>query len=191
MRLFFAIALDESVRAEAARVEEDLQRRLARAGSPRAVKWVERENLHVTLRFLGEIDESRSRALLDVLEKPLACERFSMVIGGAGAFPPDGAPRVVWIGVRDGVQQARALFAALDRRLASLKLDPEERAYTPHLTLGRVREMNRSHGQGLREWLGEVAPRLGTQRVDAITLYRSHLSSNGPQYVVLKEIPLS
>lgn len=191
MRLFFAIALSDDVRAAVARVEDGLQQRLAGSGSNRAVKWVERENLHITLRFLGEVDEARARALLDALAAPLAGKPFSLVAGGAGAFPPAGAPRVVWVGVRDGADAARHVFDALEQRLAPLAFESDGRAYTPHLTLGRVRDIDPRRGRDLRGWLNDVPEAIGTETVAAVTLYQSRLSPKGPRYEVVKEIPLS
>ncbi len=191
MRLFFAFALDEPVRAAAARVEEDLHQRLVRAGSPRAVKWVERENLHVTLRFLGEVDDTRWRVLADALNEPLGCAPFELAVGGAGSFPSSGPPRVVWIGVSEGTDHARGVFAALESRISPLAFEREERDYTPHLTLGRVREIDWTHGRQLRDWLGEVPREIGAERVGTITLYQSRLSLKGPRYEIVKEIPLS
>ncbi|HSL23267.1 MAG TPA: RNA 2',3'-cyclic phosphodiesterase [Vicinamibacterales bacterium] len=190
MRLFFAIALDDAVRAATARVAADLQERLARAGAARAVKWVEPENLHVTLRFIGEVDDGRAARLLDIVAAPLDAGAFGLRVGGAGCFPEHGAPRVLWAGVQEGADRARAVFDTLDRRLAPLRLERELRPYTPHLTLGRVREIERAVGTRLREWLAEAPPDLGALQVDGLTLYRSQLSAKGPRYEALKVIPL-
>ncbi len=191
MRLFFAIALSDDVRAAVARAADGLQQQLASSGSARAVKWVERENLHITLQFLGEVDEARARALLDVLGAPLAGKPFSLVAGGAGAFPPAGAPRVVWVGVRDGADAARHVFDTLEERLGPLAFESAGRAYTPHLTLGRVRHIEPTRGRALRGWLNDVPEVIGTQTVAVVTLYQSRLSPKGPRYEVVKEIPLS
>lgn len=191
MRLFFAIALDEPLRLSAANAAEGLQRRLAHARNARAVKWVERENLHVTMRFLGEVDDDRARSMIEWAHGPLSHDAFELAVGGAGAFPPSGAPRVLWIGIGRGADDARAVFDLLEQRVTSLGFEPEGRAYTPHLTLGRVREIDRAHGRALREWLAEIPAALGTQRVTHVTLYRSHLSPHGPRYEIVSEVPLS
>lgn len=191
MRLFFAITLEEALRASAANVAEGLQARLAERRSRRAVKWVERENLHVTMRFLGEVDEARARQLIDETRQPLAQPAFDLAIGGAGAFPPSGPPRVLWIGVWTGAEQAGKVFGLVEQRIAPLGFEREERAYTPHVTLGRIRELDRTRGRDLREWLADVPAPLGSQRVECVTLYRSHLSSAGPRYEIVTEVPLA
>jgi 2'-5' RNA ligase len=191
MRLFFALALDEPLRAAAASVAADLQRRLAATRSDRAIKWVERQNLHVTMRFLGEVDDARAQAIIQRLREPLPDVSFDLAVGGAGAFPPAGPPRVLWIGAGAGADAARAVFDRIEERLSSLGFEPEHRAYTPHMTLGRVREINRTLGTKLREWLAEVPAQVGIQRVTRVTLYRSHLSSAGPRYEGVGEVPLS
>jgi 2'-5' RNA ligase len=191
VRLFFAIALSEPLRASVSRVSDSLQERLASVHRRRAVKWVERENLHVTMRFLGEVDEAATRVLAEHTREPLPQPAFELAVGGAGAFPPAGAPRVLWAGVGAGSDAARAVFESLERRLAPLRFPPEERAYTPHLTLGRVREIDRASGQQLRGWLAAVPAALGTQHVSGVTLYRSRLSPAGPRYEIVAEVPLS
>lgn len=191
MRLFFALALDEPLRLRAAHVAGKLQQRLADARSGRAVKWVEPENLHITMRFLGEVDEVRAQRLIERSREPLADASFEITVGSAGAFPPAGSPRVLWIGAGAGAEAARKVFDDLGARLSSLGFGPEQQAYTPHMTLGRVREIDRARGNELREWLAEVPAQLGTQRVTCVTLYRSHLSSAGPRYDVVAEVPLS
>lgn len=191
MRLFFGIALEELLRASAAQVADRIQQRLSAARSARAVKWVERENLHVTMRFLGEVDERRAAALVEAAGQPLEEAVFDLALGSAGAFPAAGPPRVLWIGLTAGADSARAVFGSLEQRTAALGFEPEPRAYTPHVTLGRVREIDRTRGRDLREWLAETPSHLGTQRVTMVTLYRSHLSSEGPRYEVVAEVPLS
>jgi 2'-5' RNA ligase len=191
VRLFFAIALEEMLRVAAAQVVDRLQQRLSAARSARAVKWVERDNLHVTMRFLGEVDERRAAALVEAAGQPLAQATFDLALGSAGAFPAAGPPRVLWIGLAAGADSARAVFRSLEQRTAALGFEPEPRAYTPHVTLGRVREIDDTRGRDLRKWLAETPPHLGTQRVNMVTLYRSHLSSAGPRYEVVAEVPLS
>jgi 2'-5' RNA ligase len=191
VRLFFAIALPDGTRARVAAVADALQRRLAAHGAPRAVKWVERENLHVTLRFLGEVTDDRAASLRRVLRDPLPVPAFHAAIGNGGCFPAGGPPRVAWVGMGEGSEEARRVFDALDSRLAPLGFQKEERPYTPHLTLGRVREIDRAGGRILREALSAVPLVLDRIDVRCTTLYRSHLSSGGPRYEMLLETPLS
>lgn len=187
MRLFLAIPVSVAARHAASAIAGDVRRGLV----DRAIKWVDAESLHVTLRFLGEVDAARVVELQSLLTRPLSSRGFSLVLGGAGCFPSVGPPRVLWIGVCEGTDEARAVFAELEARLSLLEFPREARVYTPHLTLGRVREISREEGRGVRERLAKVAAPLATSRVDRVTLYRSHLTSSGSRYESLMEIPLA
>jgi RNA 2',3'-cyclic 3'-phosphodiesterase len=191
VRLFLAVPIDAPARQAGAMLAADVASCLARWGAARAVKWVEQDNLHVTLRFLGEVDTSRVGGLQSALRSPLAVPCFSLVLAEAGCFPAAGLPRVLWVGVSQGSDQARAVFAELDARLAPLGFPREPRAYTPHLTLGRVRELSRDDGRRLRERLAEVPSPLATSWIDRVTLYRSHLTPRGPHYEVVQEVRLT
>ncbi len=190
MRLFFAFVPDDAARTAAAGIAASLQHRLAEAGAPRAVKWVERDNLHVTLRFLGEVEETRAASLADALAAPLPLAPFSMTLGPGGCFPSSGDVRVAWLAVREGVEEARRVFELIDARLQPLGFEREAREYTPHLTLGRVRELDRRHARSFRAWVSEVPPALARTPVRGATLYRSRLSSTGSRYEVVCEIAL-
>jgi 2'-5' RNA ligase len=190
MRLFVAFALDDPARDALCAVARDLAGRLARSREPRAVRWVERENLHVTLRFLGEVDEAQVTRLTAALAAPVPVEPFEMELGGGGCFPGAGPPRVAWVGVTGGVEEARAVFSQLDERLAPLGFAREARGYTPHVTLGRVRELGRRAGRDLRAWLESTHAPLATMNVRDAVLYRSHLTPAGSRYECMCRIGL-
>ena len=99
MRLFVGVTLDDNVRAEAAIVAHELQRRLDRR--VRAT-WIPPEKMHLTVRFIGHVDDSRVAAVLHALEGPLPIAPFQVVLSVAGVFPQSGAPRVAWIGFARG-----------------------------------------------------------------------------------------
>lgn len=191
MRLFLALALDDVARAAIGDVSDRIARRLSKMGAGGAVKWVARENLHVTLRFLGEVADTDVPALQSSIEAPMMIAPFEMVLGGGGCFPSGGAPRVVWVGLSRGAEQALRIYDELDRRLIGFDVERETRAYTPHVTLGRVREIPRSAGASLRTWASEIASPIAEVRVIAATLFRSRLSSKGSTYESLLEVPLA
>jgi 2'-5' RNA ligase len=191
VRLFFAVSLADAARGAAASLCDRLQQRLAQAGAPRGVKWVEYENLHVTLRFLGEVEDARATAMLDSLRAALDEPRFAIVLGGGGCFPPSGPPGVAWLGLTTGVEETRRVHALLDDRLTPLGFEREARPYTPHVTLGRVRDLNRSASRILRDTLAATPEAIQGMQVEGVTLYRSRLSPHGPQYEVVTDIPLS
>src|SRR5205809_4097642 len=97
MRLFVAIDLGDEVRAAIAAE----QRRVGEAlgGARSTLRWVRPEHIHLTLVFLGEVDEGSSGAIVDAMSEPLDHAAFALVLGGLGVFPPQGAPRVLWLGV--------------------------------------------------------------------------------------------
>jgi 2'-5' RNA ligase len=187
MRLFVAAEIGETLAARAAELTRELQRR-ARESAPRArVTWVPADRLHLTVRFIGEVDETRAAGVHNALEPPLAVAPFDLTLTGAGAFPKGGAPRVLWVGVANGRDELVAAERDVSARLARLGIPEEERAYSPHLTLARVREPAGLRSARLLEGLTERA--LGTVRVDAITLFQSKLSPKGPAYTPLLRIP--
>src|SRR6516164_3176044 len=133
-RTFIAIDPGKEIRARAIA----LQGTLARTGTE--VKWVEPENLHVTLLFLGEVDD---RDLPDVCrivsEGTQLHAPFLMSVETVGCFPNPRRPRTLWVGVGEGTQALCALHDALETPLLDLGYRREERRYTPHITLGRVK----------------------------------------------------
>ncbi len=191
MRLFLALEINDAARAAIGNASEQIARKLSKMGAGGAVKWVERENLHVTLRFLGEVADAGVPALASALELPLAVPAFEMMLGGGGCFPGGGTPRVVWVGITRGVDEARRIYDELDRRLTGFDVEREDRAYTPHLTLGRVREIPRSAGASLRTWASDISSPIARVAVGSATLFRSHLSSKGPRYERILEVPLA
>ncbi len=183
MRLFVAAEIDLLVARDLARVSEELRAHV-KAQAPRArVTWVPADRLHFTIRFIGEVDDARAAALVTALEPPLQTAAFDLTIAGIGVFPPKGPPRVIWVGVSEGRDQMANLEQDVSARLATCGLEPEGREYSPHLTLARVRDAG---GLRSRDAI-DSAPRtaIGTTRIDAITLFQSHLSPKGPTYVPL------
>jgi 2'-5' RNA ligase len=187
VRLFTGIELDDAARQAAAAVIEELRRRAA-GGAPRArVTWVASERLHLTLRFIGEVGDTAAHDVISSLRDPLPVSPFAMTFDRLGAFPPKGPPRVLWIGVAGGRESVVRAEAAVSERLARLGMPREDRPYSPHMTLARVREPAGLRAATLFDGL---VPRLGATRVDAITLFQSKLSPNGPAYVVLERTAL-
>ena len=188
MRLFVAVEIGETLAARAADVSHELQRR-ASAAAPRAkVTWVPADRLHLTIRFIGEVDEQTAAAVREALEPALAIDSFDLVLAGAGAFPKGGSPRVLWIAVTAGRQSLLAIEREVTSRLTPLGIEEEDRAYSPHLTLARVREPAGLKTERLLEGLTDR--QIGTVGVDAITLFQSKLSPKGPTYIPLLRIPL-
>ena len=187
MRLFVAIDLTDDARAEVAR----LQRRVAEhLGGRGGLRLVHQEHLHLTLVFIGEVDEPRAASIGSSMAAPFDVAPFELVFGGLGVFPPVGPPRVLWLGVTAGADAVGALQQQVCLRLARLAEGPgnnrrewgSERPFSPHLTLGRWRRSRQSDGRrALAETVGAVA----RVPVAAVTLYESRLSSSGPSHLAL------
>ena len=188
MRLFVGIEI--SLAVVTATIELIAQLRAASATlAPRTrITWVTAERLHVTVRFIGHVDEAKADAIRAVLEPPLALHSFDLTVSGVGAFPPKGSPRVVWAGLTAGRDQLLTVERSVSERLAHAGVPREERPYRPHLTLARVREAAGLRSAPLVDALRDVS--LGTTSVDAITLFESRLSPTGPTYVPLARTPL-
>lgn len=186
-RLFVGIDIGEAVRTEAARVIQAISGRIAAATTPPKVTWVEPAALHLTLRFLGNVDDAVVPVLCDRLAPPIGMAPFDIEWRGLGVFPSVRHPRALWLGVVSGGAALGALEAEVARRLVGT-VDAEARPLLPHLTLGRVKMA----GAGV-DWpkvLQVVDVRGVRSPVDRITLYRSRLSPRGPNYTGLVSAPL-
>jgi 2'-5' RNA ligase len=181
MRLFIAIDLDEATRSAIGREQKRLAAVL-RASSRSSLKWVQPDHMHLTLVFLGEVDEARAIPLIADIRREIVQPPFDVVFGEFGVFPPRGAPNVLWTGVTAGVEPAIVLQRTVAERVCRHGFQPETRPFRPHLTLARWREARSAD----REHVTTVEPRyVATLRVDHVTLYQSRLSPAGPSYTAL------
>jgi RNA 2',3'-cyclic 3'-phosphodiesterase len=187
MRLFIAIDLDDDARAGIAAEQKRLGAVL-RESSRSSIRWIRPDHMHLTLVFLGEVDEPRAEALIADVRRDVALPPFDLVFAGAGVFPPRGAPNILWIGVTGGADAAGALQAELAQRVARHGVPLETRPFRPHLTLGRWRDSRSADREGV---LNAGAGRSIGLHVDHATLYRSRLSPAGPSYAALARATLS
>jgi 2'-5' RNA ligase len=179
MRLFTAIELDDEVRDAAAREQQRI--RSAIGDRSQSLRFVKRDHLHVTMVFLGEIEESRVAAIVRSMDMDVAQPPFHLAIGGIGTFPPRGRPHVVWLAVRQGERETIALHGMVAARLSSVGVVVEPRPFHPHVTLARAKD-RRGAGQ-LR--LPDPGETVASQRVEQVTLFQSRLSPAGPTYTAL------
>ena len=185
MRAFAAIELPRPIR----QAVSELSRRLARTGAD--VKWVELENLHVTLRFFGEISEAQRRELehhLSATATAIPC--FRLQVGTIGAFPSVMAARVIWVGLAQGCEQMQRLAAELDRVLAQAGWLREDRPFSAHVTIGRVRSPKGRSRLAEQLRAAEWTPPEPFD-VDHMTLFRSELTSAGAIYTPLASFPFN
>jgi 2'-5' RNA ligase len=191
VRLFVGIELSEEMKSAAAAASERLQREFERAKLHVSARWVPTSNLHITLWFIGEVDEARSARIREVMEAPFAVPPFTLQAAGLGAFPPSGPPRVFWVGVTAGGEPLRALHAQVESRLTPLGFEPERRAYSAHLTIARVKDVPRGAAPGIRRILADMHADAGATDISVVTLFRSRLSPKGSTYEPLLRVPLA
>lgn len=188
-RAFIAILLSPEVR-DAVTDEVERLRPLSRA-----VAWVPRDNLHLTLRFLGEQSEERLADALVALESVAeGGEPFTLGLHGLGAFPGLERPRILWVGVAEGALAARELQARLESGLTERGFPPEARPWHPHLTVGRVfdeRRWRREATPALRQAVAQAGNRpVARLSITAISLMKSDLGPGGSRYTALASRPL-
>ena len=148
-------------------------------------RWVAGDNLHITLKFLGETEPERITRLDTNLSRIGGIRPFKVTLSGVGAFPDMTSPRALWIGVGEGSEGMSKLASSVERAAVASGFDKERRAFHPHLTLARARTDSRDRGRvhmpdELREMLKSCP--LPTWTCDSFTLMRSELSPGGPTY---------
>jgi 2'-5' RNA ligase len=183
MRLFVAVELDEAVRAAAAGVADDLRQRMHPTGL--VARWVGSDNLHLTLVFIGQIDDRAAESFVAALGRPLAQSPFRVRLGGCGVFPSSGPPRVIWIGLAEGGEGLRHLQEEVVRRLQPLGFEPERSPFSVHLTIARVKDVPRAASRDARAIVTAASVPDASCLVARITLFRSHLSPKGSRYEAL------
>lgn len=192
MRLFVAVEPSSDVRHAAALRANELRGALERHGISRELRWVPQDNLHLTIWFLGEVSEPRSVHVVEALRPALHIAPFELEIGGFGAFPPSGSPRVVWLGVTAGVRELASAHAEVGSRLEPWGFAPEGRAYSAHLTIARIKAPLAARARALlRDALQATPAEAGACRIESLTLYRSRTSPKGALYESLLRVPLS
>jgi RNA 2',3'-cyclic 3'-phosphodiesterase len=184
IRAFLAIELPEALRAGLARVQEELKRSRA------DVRWVTPGNIHLTLKFFGNVPDDEIDALAQAARGAAAeTTPLQLQVTAVGAFPSPNAPRVVWLGLGGDLVPLTQLFYRLEKAFAALGYPPEGRAFNPHLTLGRVKSpANRDKLARMLEKLPPVDWPPFT--VKELTLFQSDLSPQGSKYTALEVIPL-
>ena len=185
MRLFVAVNLPAAERRAAYEAAAPL--RAARL----PIKWVAEDSIHVTFRFLGEVDDARAQPIGEALAAAVRAARpFDVTLGGVGAFPSLARPRVVWMAVER--HPALELLANdVEKALMDLDFEPELRPFHPHLTLGRAERSARPAALSGLEHLAASIEYQGSIVVESVDLMQSVLAPRGATYTVLSRAALS
>jgi len=189
LRTFIAIELDDTLKSKLEKVQHKLR------GEPISgfVRWVTPSGIHLTLKFLGDMDSARTPHILSAVKTACAgIEPFELAVRGTGCFPNWKHPNVIWVGLVGQVQSVTLLARKVEEECAKLGFDPEERPFSPHLTLGRVRQDMAPPERGQ---LGELVRRLdigqiGVIHADIVHLMRSELKAGGAVYSSLGSVKL-
>ncbi|MBC8355164.1 MAG: RNA 2',3'-cyclic phosphodiesterase [Planctomycetes bacterium] len=186
IRTFIAVDVSPAVRRRAAVLQGKL------AESEVNASWTDSENMHLTMQFLGDVDET---------DVPEVCKRvavaavpfapFHVEFAQAGAFPAADRPRTVWIGVDQGNQELVDLHFAVQESLAEMRFPRERRTYKPHLTIGRVHD-----GGASRERLAELIAHYRDFNAEScdvteVLIFASYLERSGPTYQIMGRAPLN
>jgi 2'-5' RNA ligase len=185
IRTFVAIELPGPVRHRLAALADELADVLPSA------KWVEPENIHLTLKFLGDVDDPDLYTVCKTAQQVAArFAPFEIAVAGVGAFPDAQRPRIIWGGVTAGGAELMALQGELDRAFSALGYPHEERPFTPHITLGRARRgfSDRRFAEAVEQQKGW---RGGELLVEEILVFSSQLGPDGPTYTIMGRGELS
>jgi RNA 2',3'-cyclic 3'-phosphodiesterase len=188
LRTFVAVEMDEAIRRAAARWIEEFRTAAA------DVNWVKPQNMHLTVKFLGDVASDKIPQVCDTVARAVAdIQPFELEIRGVGAFPNVKRPRNVWLGVGAGEERLADLAERIDAALKKIGFPREARGFHGHLTLGRIR-----HPSPGLSTLARLLPSNGTAGVAAgvvaveeVVVFSSQLSRAGPTYEALSRAPLS
>jgi 2'-5' RNA ligase len=177
IRSFIAIPLSGEIAHAAAKIVREIDKVAA------GIQWVPPENMHLTLKFLSDIDENETWEICRAISKAVAgMEAFDIECQGAGAFPSNEKPKTLWLGITQGKDELHKLQQAVDDALADLGFRREPPRFNPHLTIGRVKQPG-PHLREVTRILNENADfSAGVAMVDEVVLFSSDLTPEGPLY---------
>ncbi len=188
LRSFVAVEIPAEIQSTLARSTAPLQKALPKP----LVRWVASQNIHLTLKFLGDVSPANLERLAEALQaEAVAHETFTMSVGGLGAFPTPRRARVIWIGLA-APAALMALLRGVEAVAARLGYASEDRPPSPHLTIGRVgQNVSGTDLQRIRTALeGATVGAIGTVHVDAVHIFKSDLQPGGSVYTHLYTLPM-
>ena len=188
IRAFIAIELPEGLKIELADLETQLKK-----NSPPVIKWVDPNSIHITLKFLGEIStDSIEELMLAIEESARGIQPFQLEVRELGAFPGLDRTQILWVGIKGAMEKIAELQKRIEANTAQLGFSRENRPFTPHLTLGRVRDGARPNElQRIGKLLSEINfSTLHHVDVQAIDLMKSRLTPTGAIYTCIGSVNL-
>lgn len=185
-RTFIAITLDGKTCEELGKIQGVL-----REGSRGKVRWVSPGGLHLTLKFLGDVAEEDLPRIYEAARLAVSRRPFKICLSGLGVFPNLASPRIIWIGVKTGREELHSLTYDLETELFRIGYPREKRAFTPHLTLGRVKESNGGLGRLINTYDLSGKQTSIEILVEEIVVMKSELRPDGAVYTILREFRLT
>ena len=185
MRTFIAIKAADEIKQRIIEIQNELKSINA------DIRWIKLENIHMTLKFLGEVEDSRIIEVCSIVEDAVkTTEKFELSIETSGVFPGQGLPKVIWIGVLEGLEFLAKSYRSLEESLYRAGFEKEKRNFSAHLTIGRI-----SSARNIKNLLQKLetlkSVRLGRMAVKAVFIMRSDLTPKGPEYSVIKKVELN
>lgn len=184
LRTFIAIVLSEEIKDFLVKLQEKLK------ASNADVKWVKKEGIHLTLKFLGNVEQKKIDEIIKIINNiSNHMASFQLELGSIGAFPKKEIPRVIWVDLSKGDEETKAIAQKLEEEIAKLGIPKEKRAFSSHITLGRVKtSLNRKQLiEQLNYLQANPLKEKPKYKVEKITLFKSTLTPTGPIYQVLYE----
>jgi len=184
MRTFIAIELPEDIKKKIEQLQAPLKKTDA------FVSWVKPKNIHVTLKFLGEVSEEKIGAVFSATEKALeGARKFTMNLQGMGGFPDLKRPRVIWVGTGSGEKELSRMAERIEQEMEKIGFPKEKRKFSPHFTIGRVK--SQKNIEGLLRLVKSSDFQTDEIQVEEVVVMKSQLHPAGAIYTPLKKVPLA
>lgn len=183
MRTFIAVELPSEIKNQIARIQAEFKK------IPAQVSWTKPDNIHLTLKFLGEIEEKQLNPVTEATRSGCkGVKKFKISLKGVGGFPNLRQPRVIWIGTQDGAEELISLQGKIETELEQAGYSKEDKKFRPHFTIGRVRIPENIERLALA--LEKTEFQAEDIDIDRVTVMKSQLSSGGSIYTALGKIDL-
>ena len=192
IRCFIAVELDQSVQRQLGQVQQSLQKQLRKqlGHEPQGIKWVVPGNIHLTLKFLGDIDYTAVGEIYTAVSCAVeGMKAFDISIGGLGCFPAGKPARVLWAGLAEKSAPLLQLQNEIDFELAQIGFTPDRRGFSCHFTLARIRQLQL--GRDIQQVIDDCpGGETICQNIAEITIFQSELTRGGPIYTPMQHVPL-